>query len=222
VTKFHTSAPTKVQSLFTCLQKHGIVYSRALFKTSPFLASGPGGTAGGAASGNQIDKDGFVILRGVVTTAFEAASKARLGVDNTYSINSVRMIWKTATNTASGTSPPATDADEPASAFGNNGTAWATFATGSVQFATAPLTDGDYDLLMQAMNQEGFKDTFLPSWDGDKNPNFDKDEKYLKMLGAWYDKDRDYKTPTGSPWKQGMVIIDNTPPTVVTGSFFPP
>ena len=90
MTKFHTSAPTKVQSLFTCLQLHGIVYSRALFKTNPFLASGPGGMAGGTANGNQIDKDGFVILRGVVTTEQSLKRPARPGWESITPIRSAK------------------------------------------------------------------------------------------------------------------------------------
>jgi hypothetical protein len=42
----------------------------------------------------------------------------------------------------------------------------------------------------------------------------DTNEKYLKVLGAWYDYDR-YPASEGD----GKVILDNTPPTVI--SFFP-
>ena len=44
------------------------------------------------------------------------------------------------------------------------------------------------------------------------------DEKYLKTLGAWFDLDRDPGTNTID---QGKVVVDNTPPTVVAGSFKP-
>lgn len=55
----------------------------------------------------------------------------------------------------------------------------------------------------------GIDDLLLPTWNGDGNATVSTDERYLKVLGTWYDKDRDPTTED-----DGKVIVDNTAPKV--------
>ena len=71
--------------------------------------------------------------------------------------------------------------------------------------------DGEWDIILRAENEHGFVDNFYPFWDGDGNELVNTDEKYMKRIGAWYDKDRKAET---EPEKGGKVVVDNTPPTV--------
>ncbi len=104
-----------------------------------------------------------------------------------------------------------------------NETPWEGFALGKLTFDTLTLAiaDGDYDLLLQGENEDGAEDNFYPTWgenlgtmpvdNGDSNPSVNLDEKYFKVIGAWFDTDRNPVTNTAIG---GKVVVDNTAPTV--------
>ena len=210
--KYFPGSPAQVAVMEDAMQRHGIVYSRAVFALFPFDESGPPAAAP-PATGNKMERDGMVVLRGTVTTGFEAASEFRLGVGATVGIDEVGLMVKAANNAGHGEAAGAF----PAAAY------WTALTAGSLEFKTTDFGDGDYDLLLQCKNVHGHLDSFDPDWSGDANPEVDTNEKYLKKVGGWYDKDQDTATPAGGDaWKEGMVVLDNTAPTVLPGTVFPP
>ena len=191
------------------LQRHGIVFTRARFGPDPFALPQSG------FNGSAQDVGGRVFLRGVVQTKVEATSTADLGVDQTIGLNRIRIRYNTPADNLTGT---------PASFPPANVTSWGVTPGGVIGFDTTNLTDGEYDLLIAGENVDGFEDNFLPTWapnpaavpadPGDANPTVDTEEKYLKVLGAWYDRDRNPNTNTGP---EGKVVVDNTKPTTQVG-----
>lgn len=187
------------------LQTHGIVYHRARFAADPFDEQEPPDQAP-SPEGNRKEINHFMFLRGKVKTKFEEVGKADLGVADTVSKEKVRVGYKAA-GAGLADAPTAFANFTPAKSFG--------FFSSSIDLDTKTFGgatgDGDWDLLIQAENEDQFRDNFLPTWVGDGNPTVNTDELYLKILGAWYDKDRN--PATNNP-QEGMVIIDNTAPKV--------
>lgn len=200
VTQFG-SGTAQTNRLYHILQQHGIVYSRVRFASDPF----GGAQAGGAAK----EVNGVLFLRGTVRTKVEEVSAADLGVVNRVDVGKVTLFWKAANDLL-------TDAP---SSF-QIGLGPLTFAA-SIDLDTTVVGEGEWELLLRGENEHGFQDSFLPTWGpipggmpadpGDGNPTVNTDEKYLKVLGAWYEKDRD---PATDAVAEGKVAIDNTAPTV--------
>ena len=186
------------------LQTHGIVYSRTRFAAVPFDEQEPPDAAP-PHEGNRKEINRYMFLRGKVTTKFEEVDKAGLGVDEIVDKEKVRVGYKTA---------GAGLADAPTALVFTQPEDFGLFSS-SIDLDTRTFGgstgDGDWDLLIQAENEDQFRDNFLPTWVGDGNVTVNTDERYLKVLGTWYDKDRDPATNTP---QEGMVIIDNTAPTV--------
>ena len=195
------SGTPKAKRLYQILQRHGIVFSRVRFAPDPF--------GGAQASGAAKEVNGVLFLRGTVNAKVEETSAADLGVKQRVGIGKVALFWKAANDLLN---------DAPSTFV--TGTSFVNFAS-SIALDTTTVGEGEWELLVKSENADGFQDTFLPSWgpvaggmpvdNGDPNPTVDSDEKYLKVLGAWYDKDRD---PATDAVAQGRVAIDNTPPTV--------
>lgn len=193
----------KTRDIYTELQRHGIVFSRARFAAAPFDEQDPP-DAGPPAEGNRKEINGFLFLRGTVTTNFETLAPADLGVDRVLPLERVDVGFLPAI--AGTVTPPATF---------TSFTPSASFASGSLELDTTAFNatrgDGDWELLIRGENRDGFQDNFLPTWLGDGTNALNTDELYLRTIGAWYDEDRDPATNLAS---EGMVIVDNTPPTV--------
>lgn len=76
-------------------------------------------------------------------------------------------------------------------------------------WSTGNHADGDYDLIARTRNIHEWWDNFLPDFTGDSSPPVDSTEKWLKTLGTWYNQDN---VPDNDD--EGMIIVDNTAPTV--------
>lgn len=198
------------REIYTIMQTHGIVSNRARFRVAgesfdlePFDVEEPEDEAPPAA-GNRKVINFFTFLRGTVPTRFEAVPAEDLGVDQTIATEAVKVGIKPAADGLADL--PGDFQFLPASAD---------FSAGVIDLDTTTFGgasgDGDWDLLVRAENEALFDDDFLPTWAGDGNTRVNSDEEYLKVLGAWYDRDRD---PSDDALKEGMVIVDNTAPTV--------
>jgi hypothetical protein len=202
------SGTAETKRLHGILQQHGIIFSRPRFSGNPFSA--PLSTASGGAK----EIDGVMYLRGTVKTKFEEVSATDLGVDQKLSVGRVRVKYKLSNPDLSG---------KPSDFPAGNQTPYVSFGFFSheLDLDTTILGDGEWDLLLTGENDEGFEDNLLPTWapnpaaapadPGDGTAAVNTEEKYLKVLGPWYDKDRD---PTTNQVDEGKVIVDNTAPTV--------
>lgn len=195
----------KTLGLYEIMQTHGIVFNRARFVDDPFDATEPPDAAPPPA-GNHKEIDGFTFLRGTVTTSFEELSDSDLGVEDT--VDSVRAkIGFKPSRAGLADSPALFTNFTPSASFG--------FFSGSIELDTTAFTassgDGDWDLLVFAENADGFVDNLLPTWVGDGNVAVNTDEEYLKVLGAWFDRDRD---PATNQDPEGKVVVDNSAPLV--------
>lgn len=204
----------KTKATYTTLQRHGIVYNRARFAVNPFSEEmAPPNDSDAATPGNMIFLDDYTFLRGDVTTKLEAVPKADLGADQSVTNKRVKVGWALALNSLT---------DEPSSFADFSDWADFTGTTATLELKTSLFGpsngDGDWDLLAVAENKDEFQDDFLPTWVGDANSQVNTNERYLKTLGSWYDRDRNHQTET---IKQGKVIVDNTMPIPVPGSFEP-
>ncbi|HYB98791.1 MAG TPA: hypothetical protein VEC57_06605 [Candidatus Limnocylindrales bacterium] len=203
----------RTKRFFRYLQQHGIFWTRARLTTSPFDETAPPDDADAATEGNYKDIAGFSYLRGTVTTRLQTTPAVVLGVQNVTPASKVKIGYKRA--------------------FDDLNDSFAAFAsfTPQVAFSGVDATieldtttfgpgkgDGDWDLVAVSENQHGFEDDMRPDWVGDPNTTVDREEKYLKVIGAWYDRDRN---PATSPEKQGKVVVDNTAPVVDPASVMP-
>lgn len=201
------------QGIYASMQMHGIVYNRPRFEVTPFDEMEPPDTAPATPENYAKEIGGVMFLSGTeVTVKLEDTPKETLGVAQIITTDTVKIGYKTATDG---------DTDE--------GSTITTF-TPEVNFQVAPKTldldtaaigDGDWDLVVIGKNTDGFTDNLLPSWKGDGTTAVDSDEKYLKSIGTWYDKDRNPATPAADKDKEGKVAIDNTAPTIDAAEFKP-
>jgi hypothetical protein len=191
-------------STFSILEDHGIVYSRARFQSTPIVIDEPGDMPDPADEGSVKEIDGAVYLRGKAVVQFEPVSSTSLGVFQTIDVRDVSLEFGPATNDLNG--------------FPGfvNSLPFVSAASQMIEFDTAlsPWQDGDWDLLLIAKNFYGATDNSKPTWAGDGNTMVNTDEKYFKVVGGWYDKDRDPTTPAVDAAKEGKVVVDNTAPTV--------
>ena len=196
--------------MYEAMQRHGIVYNRLKFAREPFDETGPP-DVGPPSEGNIKEIEGNMFLRGTVTIKYLEVSEIELGVLNSHFVNnkSVKIGYK----------QPGDDLNDspssfPLSQFTNfEDFNFSRFIDVDTRKFGSNSGNGDWDLVVVAENEHGFVDNFLPTWEGDPDPTqtVNTDEKYLKVLGAWYDKDRD---PATNTVKEGKVIVDNTAPTV--------
>jgi hypothetical protein len=199
----------KSKRMHEILQQHGIVFSRVRFASNPFSA--PQSTSVGGAK----EVNGVMYLRGTVKAKFEAVSNADLGVDQTILVDQVRVNYKSS-------NPDLTDkpSDFPAA----NHTPYVNYGSSSheMDIDTTTFGGGEWDFLITGKDVDGFEDNLLPTWapdagavpadPGDGTATVNTEEKYLKVLGGWYDKDRD---PTTNQVDEGKVIVDNTKPVTI-------
>lgn len=183
-------------------QQHGLVYGRGRFVTNPFAA--PAAPASAPPSpGNFKQINGFSFLRGVVPTKISAVEPGDLGIDTFLTGLELRIGLRTAT-------PGVLDPPSFLPA-----TPWIPLAVGLADLDTRAFDaadgDGDWDLGVTHRNFYQFADDFLPNWLGDGTFELSSDELFLKTVGTWYDHDNNPLTDTD---KQGMVIVDNTAPTL--------
>lgn len=180
---------------------HGIPYTRARFEQTAFMTDDPP-DQGPPEDGNVKEIDSKLFLRGKVKANVSSLMNADLGVQAVLGTGQVGLYYKPA---ATGTGEAATGITQSFPFSAPNG--------GAYEFDTVNLGgtrgDGEWDLVFGAENQDSFRDNFRPSWMGDGNANVNSDEKYLKTIGAWYDKDRNPMTED-----DGKVIVDNTAPKV--------
>jgi hypothetical protein len=187
-----------VPRVFDTLARHGIVYARARFQTTPLILEEVPARADDDSGGSTAEIDGLMFIRGIGTAQFEPVPEDTLAVAIAHSIAEVALLYVAADdNTASPTVLPFVDA-----------------GMQSLQFDTSAWPDDDFDLVLIAKNLDGVSDSLKPSWAGDANPLVNDTEKALKLIGTWYDKDRDPATPAGDPDSEGKVIVDNTPPRI--------
>ena len=208
----------QTRGIYGALQTSGIAYGRARLESVPFNEDEPPDDAPGSEESYAKEIDGVMFLRGTeVTVELEEVPKANLGVAEKLTNDEVKIGYKTATN-----------------GDGDAASTIATF-TADVNFAlfdpdleldTQAIGDGDWDLVVIGKNARGFSDNLRPTWGADAATGapadgtaaVNTDEKYLKAIGTWYDKDRDSSTNTD---KEGKVAIDNTAPTIDATQFKP-
>ena len=190
--------------MYEHMQTHGIVYNRSVFETDPF--SLPQSSSPGSA----LEVSGVVHLRGTVDVRYREATPAELGVDQTIDVDRVRLLYANAADDLTGDPTTFTQM-----------TPWGGGIFGTFEFDTTALADGEYDLVIQGDNEDSFEDNFLPTWrpipaadPGDGNPAVDTEEKFFKVLGAWFDSDFNPVTDT---IPGGKVEVDNTPPAATIG-----
>jgi|CXWL01.1.fsa_nt_gi hypothetical protein len=199
--KFGSGAPLTLAA-HGMSQLHGLFFARGRFADVPFNASAPPDGAP-PAPGNTKQINGFTFLRGVVDTQVQRVPEADLGLTTHLNTKDLRVGFRPATG---GVMSPAVFTPH---------TPYVLPAVGHVDFDTRTLNasggDGDWDLAVLHRNHYDFEDDFLPSWKDEGTFALSEDELYLKTLGTWYDKDRD---PTSNTDEEGMVIVDNTAPTI--------
>lgn len=207
---------TKIDRLYTILQRHGIFWTRGRFAANEFVEDGPPNDADLAEDGNFRLIGLVPFMRGTVTINSERLGNADLGVRARIPADKVRVAYRQAFINLNG---------NPTMVLGQTAeTDVSGAASAQIELDTTtlmqqgPMGEGDWDLLIQARNEDKFWDAFLPSWNGDANTDANKDEKYLKNVGTWYDVDRNHATETA---RQGLILVDNKLPEVVAGSFKP-
>lgn len=198
------------------LQTHGVVLSRARFRSglsNIFDENSPPNDAASVEDGNVKLISSAVFVRGNLTVNLEDVPAVDLGVSDRINVSEIRVGWGPATDSTAG-GPGAITGFTPFAGFG--------FFNDDVELDTKTMGgtsgDGDWDLLAVSKNNDGFTDNFLPTWVGDSNATVNQDELYLKVLGSWFDVDRDPSTDT---IRGGKVIVDNTPPKPDATSFKP-
>lgn len=183
-------------------QLHGLVFSRGQLQTTTFTAPAPPSSTPPSA-GNWKEIGDITFLRGVVPIQVQTSPASSLGISQRFAPNLLRLGVKAA---APGLASPAVFL--PVSPY-------VPAATGVIPLDTLSLGagagDGDWDLAVQHQNAYGFEDDFLPTWNGDPLPLVNTDESYLKNFGTWFDRDLN---PTTNQDPEGMVVVDNTAPTV--------
>ena len=193
----------KIKVIYKTMQTHGIVYNRVQFTDDPFDEEEPPDQAP-PSEGNRKEIDNKMFLRGKVTTEFEDVASENLGVEEALENERVAVGYKSA-NGGLNDAPSTFTSFTSSSDFG--------FFSGSIDLDTKSFGgtsgDGEWDLVIRAENEDQFHDNFLPSWDGDANATVNTNERYLKKLGTWYDRDRDPATED-----DGKVVVDNTAPKV--------
>lgn len=193
------SGSEPVRTMYSHMHRHGIVFNRVRFATEAFEANEPS-DEGPSADGNIKTIDGMLFLRGKVEAHFENVEAVDLGVRKSVNNKRVRVGFKPST--------PGTDQGPGFTLFTDP--VEFDFFSSSIEIDTREIGVGETDLVVVGENVDGYTDFPLtPTWDGDGNPRSDSDERYLKLLGAWYDKDRDPMTED-----DGKVVIDNVPPKV--------
>jgi hypothetical protein len=189
---------------FAALQKHGVTLTRSRFTANPFAVGPPPNSAPGDA-GNRKIVAGLTLLRGTVQLNVEPVTAVQLGVAATIPVAAVAVGAKSA-------SPGLADLPTGAGwTFGPPDPAPSGVVSVDTRTFGAGASDGNWDLLLQAVNSHEAEDTFLPAWAGDPTVAVNAEEKVLKLLGTWYDADRNPVTNTDP---EGMVVVDNTAPTV--------
>ena len=151
---------SSVDLVFDIAQRHGIVYSRALFANPPF-AEGDPPDAGPPSPGNFKLIAGIPFLRGTISANFQAAIAAELGVAQGLNVSHVAVGYK----------PAHDDLYDCPFDFAD----WAgleSFAAGFVSVDTTAFDgtpdgqggDGDWDLVVRSVNINAYADNFLPTW----------------------------------------------------------
>jgi hypothetical protein len=181
---------------------HGIPYTRARFDQTAFMVDDPP-DQGPPENGNVKEIGGKLFLRGKVKATVGSLTSADLGVQAALGTSQAGLYYK-----------PAVTGTADAAATLTQSLAFSSPSGGSYEFNTIDFVgrsrgDGEWDLVIVSDNQDSFRDSLLPSWMGDGNASVSSDERYLKTIGAWYDKDRNPMTED-----DGKVIVDNTAPTV--------
>jgi len=187
-----------INGLLEALQKNGITYTRA--KIEGFPESGPPDEAP-ASEGNKRVMNNVMWLRGKVTPTIAQNTRAELNLSSssaTVAAAQKKLGYKTAVAGLAQTCAPGDWTFLSA-------VAWAL----GITFDTTTVSDGEYDLVVQAENGHGWWDNFDPDFAGDATANRNSDEKWLKHLQTWYNQD---SNPSNDA--EGKVIIDNTRPQI--------
>jgi len=227
--------PSGSNWVFRAISEHGIVYTRAEFTANP-IAEGDPPDAAPPSNGNFKVIDGTPVARGIINAGYAAVPPVMLGIAGPgFGVNRIRLGYKTAHD----------DLFDCPSQFQQ----WPGFvpfvAGGAITADTTAFDgtpdgmggDGDWDILLQSESTWLYVDDFLPTWSwsplvtpcpgaappagsgpADGNPAVDTDEKYLKTLRAWFELDWN---PQTNPVKEGKLVVDNTSPQIVPGSFRP-
>src|SRR5262249_40008958 len=85
----------KVNTMYTALQQHGIVFTRERFQSDPFDVPAPPNVAPSPlADGNKKEIDGFTMLRGKVKTKVEPVPVGDLDITAAVDVGKAQVRWK--------------------------------------------------------------------------------------------------------------------------------
>lgn len=206
----------KTKRVYELMQRHGIFFTRGRFSVVEFQEGAPPNTAAAATAGNFAVISEFPFARGELTALTERLGNLNLGVRSRIPASKVAVAYKTADD--ANYTQPTTFVNYTAD-VAITGAAVTPVKLDTRAFAgQGPMGEGDWALLVRTTNEDGFPDNFDPDWGRDTNTLVDKDEKYLKRVGAWFDLDRNPQTLEA---KQGKIVVDNKAPVVVPNSFKP-
>jgi hypothetical protein len=190
----------KINVYLNSAASNGIVFTRSKFNDFP--AANPPNQAP-ALDGNYKIIDDIAFLRGKVKSAIAQLAKNELNLAAGSAIIAASQV-------AVGYKPAVAGLND-ANTQGFTFAPWVGLGTDVIFDTTTPQTpDNDYDLIAGTTSTNNWVDTFNPDFTADPKASVNTNEKWLKYLHTWYN--REQGAPTGDT--KGKVIVDNTGPVV--------